>query len=276
MTVATLALLLELHLRRKDVDRRAPVDASLYLIDNEFYSHVDWWSADSTMRALRAMTPTRADYFAAALRRVSIAPRPTILDVGCGAGFVALAMAERNFTVIGVDPSANALQQARDETATRSLAVPAPTFVTGSADLLRFESGTVDAIIMADVLEHIGDLPAALREVARVLKVGGVFLFDTINRTRWSWLVTIFALQHLGVGGLCPPNTHDWSLYIRPDELTHLLDANALELRELRGLQFSLSPRLIWMVLSGANIEPDQFEVGSDISANYIGYAVKK
>lgn len=154
--------------------------------------------------------------------------------------------------------------------------VDAPTFITGTADLLRFESGSVDAVIMADVLEHIGDLPAVIREVSRVLKVGGVFLFDTINRTRWSWLVTIFALQHLGVGGLCPPNTHDWSLYIRPDELTHLLAQNSFQLRELRGLQFSLSPRLVWMVLSGANIEPDQFEVGDDISANYIGYAVKQ
>lgn len=84
VVVIGVAVLLESHLRSKDVDRRAPVDASKYLIDNEFYSHVDWWSTDSSMRALRAMTPTRADYFVAALRRLVRAESPTILDIGCG------------------------------------------------------------------------------------------------------------------------------------------------------------------------------------------------
>ncbi len=184
-------------------------------------------------------------------------------------------MAERNFTVTGIDPSVNALAQARAESAKRSLPVAAPTFVAGSADLLRFESGSVDAVIMADVLEHIGDLPAVVAEVARVLKPRGVFLFDTINRTRWSWLLTIFALQHLGVGGICPPNTHDWSLYIRPDELRFLLERNGLSLGELRGLQISVTPQLAWTVVRGGNIEPHQFTIGDDISANYIGFAVK-
>lgn len=94
------------------------------------------------MRALRSMTPTRADYFATSLRRERIAPsaHAKILDIGCGgkllstrsvhvdrglisllAGFVALAMAERNFTVVGIDPSENALQQARQECSKRTL-----------------------------------------------------------------------------------------------------------------------------------------------------------
>ena len=103
-----------------------------------------------------------------------------------------------------------------------------------------------------------------------------MFLFDTINRTRWSFLLTIVALQWFGVGGICPPNTHDWRLYITPAEIADLADARALRIGELRGLQIALSPSLVWAVLSGGLIAPEHFTVGVDTSANYIGYAIKE
>ena len=95
------------------------------------------------MRALRAMTPTRATYFEQVLRReLGPAVTPKLLDVGCGAGFVAIEMAERvsqhagdlhaptllcslwpqGFPVVGIDPSESSLEQARNEAARRQLA----------------------------------------------------------------------------------------------------------------------------------------------------------
>jgi ubiquinone/menaquinone biosynthesis C-methylase UbiE len=61
-----------------------------------------------------------------------------------------------------------------------------PRFVYGDAELLRMPNGVVDGVIMADVLEHLGDLRRVLSEVHRVLQPGGIFVFDTINRTRWD------------------------------------------------------------------------------------------
>lgn len=283
LTLAALALLsalgLEYHLRQRDHDRRKPIDASKFDINNDMYHHVDWWTETSEMRALRAMTPARASYFdRVAQQTLPAGTAPKILDIGCGAGFVAMEMASKGYEVVGVDPSHQSLEQARAKAASIewSQETTSPRFVTGNALALSIPDESVDYVIMADVLEHIGDLPAAVREAARVLKPGGIFSFDTINRTRKSWLLTIFALQHLGIGGICPPNTHDWALYITPDELRDIFAENNLQIQEIKGLQISISPSFVWKMLTFDTFDPKDVFIGDDTDANYIGFAVKQ
>jgi 2-polyprenyl-6-hydroxyphenyl methylase/3-demethylubiquinone-9 3-methyltransferase len=214
------ALGVEVYLRSRDVDRTRAVDASLYLIDNDLYNHIDWWN-DSTMGALRALTPARVEYFSSVIEQhvgASESRGQTLLDIGCGAGFVAMMLAEKGYKVVGVDMSLKSLQQARvkADSVTWNDTQTKPRFVHNDAAHLQMPPQTVDVVIMADVLEHIGDLNKTMIEVNRVLRPGGLFLFDTINRTRRSWLLAIVVLQYLGIGGIMPPNTHDWSLFIRP------------------------------------------------------------
>jgi len=89
-------------------------------------------------------------------------------------------------------------------------------------------------VVCVDVLEHVTDLGAVLREIARVLKPGGLFLFDTINRTYLAWFVVVFLGET--VLRLLMPGTHDYALFIRPGELRDKLREAGLQPGPLQGL----------------------------------------
>src|SRR5215831_9947274 len=82
-----------------------------------------------------------------------------------------------------------------------------------------------------DVLEHVRDLPKVISEISRVLKPGGVFCFDTLNRTFLSKLVAIKIWQEWKRWAFMPPNLHVWEMFIKPDELKALLLQNQFEVK---------------------------------------------
>jgi SAM-dependent methyltransferase len=93
-----------------------------------------------------------------------------VVDIGCGAGNVVRAIAEyrSDLRLHGVDISAGALEVARR-------AAPALDFQSAPAESLPFQDGSMSAVVMLDVLEHVTDPAAVLREIHRVLKPGGLF-----------------------------------------------------------------------------------------------------
>lgn len=80
-----------------------------------------------------------------------------------------------------------------------------------SAFELPYPTNTFSGVVSSDVLEHLDDVTSALDEVYRVLKPGGVFVFDTINRTLYSWFTTILVAQQWL--RYIPQDAHDWRLY---------------------------------------------------------------
>jgi ubiquinone/menaquinone biosynthesis C-methylase UbiE len=94
-------------------------------------------------------------------------PKTRVLDVGCGTGNYAAALAEATgCRVSGVDPSRRMLDRARDAATWESL-------VQGSAESLSFGDDVFDVVISTDVIHHIRDRGAYFREAARVLRPGG-------------------------------------------------------------------------------------------------------
>ncbi len=103
-------------------------------------------------------------------------------------------------------------------------------FEVGSIYKLPYASGSFDAVICSDVLEHLGDLPAVLREFRRVLRPNGLLLIDTINRTLLAYIVAIFGAER--VLGAVPIHGHDWRLFIKPQELASGLEAAGFRVTE--------------------------------------------
>jgi 2-polyprenyl-6-hydroxyphenyl methylase / 3-demethylubiquinone-9 3-methyltransferase len=176
-----------------------------------------WWDGSQRwLRTLQNLVPARFRYF----DDVVSWHGKTVLDLGCGGGFMAEALATRGAVVTAIDPAAGAIDIAKRHAAGQGLAID---YLVGSGESLPLGDKSFDCVVCVDVLEHVADLAAVLDEVKRVLKPGGVFLFDTINRTALATLAVVFIGET--VFRLLPKGTHDPKMFIRPRDLRALLSA---------------------------------------------------
>jgi ubiquinone biosynthesis O-methyltransferase len=191
--------------------------------------HADhWWDGSQKwLRTLQNLVPARLAYF----DRLTAWPGRTVLDLGCGGGFMAEALASRGAEVIGLDVSRSAIAIAIRHAASRRLAIR---YLVGSGEDLPLPSRCVDCVVCVDVLEHVRSLDHVLDEIRRVLRPGGLFLFDTINRTRLARFVIVFCGER--VLRLLPRGTHDPAKFITPAELDAKLAERGFADRAFAGL----------------------------------------
>jgi 2-polyprenyl-6-hydroxyphenyl methylase / 3-demethylubiquinone-9 3-methyltransferase len=170
-----------------------------------------WWSDDLRwVRTLKNMVPGRLNYF----DRFIDWQGATVLDLGCAGGFMAEAMTDRGAVVTGIDPAAGAISAARAHAAATNRSIK---YDVGTGEALPYPDASFDAVVCVDVLEHVADLKLVLAETARVLRPGGKFLFDTINRNPLATFATITMAED--VMKLLPKGTHDPEMFIKPREL---------------------------------------------------------
>ena len=187
-----------------------------------------WWSDDVRwVRTLRNMVPGRLAWFD---RHIDWTGR-AVLDLGCAGGFMAEALAARGARVTGIDPAAGAVAAACAHAAQEGLSIA---YDVGVGEALPYADAGFDAVVCVDVLEHVADLTRVLAEVARVLRPGGLFLFDTINRNPLARLATITLAED--VLRLLPKGTHDPALFITPRELRAALRHSGLVAGRFTGL----------------------------------------
>jgi ubiquinone biosynthesis O-methyltransferase len=188
----------------------------------------DWWDGKTRwLRTLQNLVPARFAFFDPI---VGDWRGLRVLDVGCGGGFMAEALAKRGAIVTGIDPSSGAIASARRHAQASDLTIA---YRVGSGEHLPFADGVCDIVVCVDVLEHVEDLDQVLVEVRRVLRPGGLFLFDTINRT---WLAS-FIMIAIGENlmRLLPRGAHDPARFIRPKELAGKLGAVGLNAGRFAG-----------------------------------------
>jgi 2-polyprenyl-6-hydroxyphenyl methylase/3-demethylubiquinone-9 3-methyltransferase len=245
------------------IDRTRPVPPARCSIDNEYYEAMDelWWDPAGPAAILHAINRPRVDFY---LRELGDLRGRLVLDAGCGGGLVARELAAAGAEVVGVDRSLGSLGVAR-----RAVGGPFRP-AQGRLERLPFADGSFDAVVAADVLEHLPDLPAAVDELARVLAPGGSFLFDTVNRTPWSWFTAVFGLER--VLRMVPRGTHDWRLFIRPAELDRLLRRAGLEPVQLTGLAPQIGPGVVARGLLTRRIDIPSFATGNGRRASYLGH----
>jgi 2-polyprenyl-6-hydroxyphenyl methylase / 3-demethylubiquinone-9 3-methyltransferase len=244
-------------------------------INNYIYDEFgeDWWNPNGHARLLHEMNPVRWRYFQDVLGGRDKIAGLRVLDVGCGGGLVSEEFAKAGAYVTGVDISESSLEIARRHATRQGLQID---YRHASAEFLPFEDNSFDIVVCCDFVEHISDkLDIFVTEMGRVLKPGGYFLYDTINRTFISRLIAIWALQDWLQ--IVPCETHVWRMLVKPAELEAALRRARITPRGNAGLApapllpvaaynilrhkkvggFKLSPRFKPLSYTGHGIKDD-------------------
>jgi 2-polyprenyl-6-hydroxyphenyl methylase / 3-demethylubiquinone-9 3-methyltransferase len=190
-----------------------------------------WWDPQSEFRPLHEINPLRLDYIdgIAALRGKNV------LDVGCGGGILAEAMAARGAQVTGIDLADKPLQVAR-----LHLLESGRTVVyrrVAVEELAREAPHSFDVVTCMEMLEHVPDPAAAVRACADLLKPGGHAFFATLNRNPKSYLFAIIGAEY--VLGLLPRGTHDYARFIKPSELAATCRSAGLDVDGIIGMTYN-------------------------------------
>ncbi len=254
-------------------------------IDNQIYNRIgdSWWDEANPLNMLHgSFTPGRFAYFRAVLERTGLDPTGLrALDVGCGGGFMAEEFARLGCRVLGVDPSAVSVKTARRHADSSTLEIE---YAVATGEQLPLDSETFDLACCCDVLEHVSDLDLVIKETARVLKPGGLYLFDTINRTTASKVLAIKVMQDWRLTRVVDTQLHSWEMFVKPTELEETLRRHTLRLGEITGLgPRSNKAALLWNFFQArrGRITFGQLSRRMDVgqvrntAVSYLGYATK-
>lgn len=246
-----------------------------------------WWSENSHCALLHSMILARLDFLKQTFPQETgtTLKGATVLDVGCGGGLFAEEVARLGCRVTGVDLSPRSIEIAKQHAEQTGLGI---SYDIAEADRLPFPDSSFDLVYCVDVLEHVNDVSRVVAESARVLRTGGMYFFDTINRTWLSKFFVITLLQKWEWVRVMPPDIHDWKKFIKPAELGAMMASCGLEPREMIGLLPDMDPisgikRLLSMrkVKLGkmSYVELGQgmvFRPSAIRAMNYMGYGIKK
>lgn len=213
-----------------------------------------WWDRSGEFRPLHEINPLRANY----IDQHSPVAGQHLVDVGCGGGILAEAMALRGAVVTGIDMGEAPLSVARLHQLESGVAVD---YRRSTAEqLAAAEAGTYDIVCCLEMLEHVPEPGAVIAACAELVKPGGTLYFSTINRNPKSFAFAIVGAEH--ILQLLPAGTHEYARFIKPSELASWLREAGLVLAGTTGLTYNPLTKRYRL---------DE----ADVSVNYMVRAVK-
>ncbi len=199
-----------------------------------------WWDPESEFRPLHQINPLRLNWIDAL---AGIAGK-RVLDVGCGGGILADAMARKGADVLGIDLSVKALRVAQ----LHALEANTPRVEyreISTEDLAAEQPGGFDVVTCMEMLEHVPDPASIVQACSTLVKPGGWVFFSTLNRNPKSFLFAIVGAEY--VLNLLPKGTHEYAKFIRPSELASYARAAGLELQQTKGMEYNPLTRRYWL-----------------------------
>ena len=208
-----------------------------------------WWDPESEFRPLHQINPLRLDWI---VRQAPLADRQ-VLDVGCGGGILAEAMAKQGANVLGIDLASKSLKVAQLHALESGLANVAYREVAVEA-LAAERPASFDVVTCMEMLEHVPDPASVVKACAGLVKPGGWVFFSTLNRNPKSFLFAIVGAEY--VLNLLPRGTHEFAKFIKPSELAAYCRDAGLDLQGTRGMEYNPLTKRYWL--------------SSDTSVNYL------
>jgi 2-polyprenyl-6-hydroxyphenyl methylase/3-demethylubiquinone-9 3-methyltransferase len=208
-----------------------------------------WWDPTSEFRPLHEINPLRLAHIE---RLAGGLAGKRVLDVGCGGGILAEAMAAKGAAVTGIDLADKPLKVAmlhRTEVGSTT-----DYRLVSAEDLARESPGAFDLVTCMEMLEHVPDPQSTVRACGELVKPGGLVFFSTINRNPKSFLFAIVGAEY--VLRLLPKGTHEYARFIRPSELSRMCRAARLDVADLTGMTYNPITRV--------------YSLGRDVDVNYL------
>ena len=191
-----------------------------------------WWDPTSEFRPLHEINPLRLAHVE---RLAGGLEGKRVVDVGCGGGILAEAMAARGAHVTGIDLADKPLKVAMLHGMETASAVD---YRLVSAEALAAESpGAFDVVTCMELLEHVPDPASTVAACARLARPGGWVFFSTINRNPKAYALAIIGAEYMLQ--LLPRGTHDYRKFIRPSELGAWSRQAGLAVNDIIGLTYN-------------------------------------
>ncbi len=212
-----------------------------------------WWDRESEFKPLHEINPLRTGFIA---ERVNL-DGARILDVGCGGGILAEALARRGATVTGIDMGEAPLAVAKLHQSGTDLDIDYRR--TTAEQHAEQNLAAYDVVTCLEMLEHVPDPSSVVAACAQMVKPGGSVFFSTINRNPKSFLFAIVGAEY--VLNLLPRGTHQYEKLIRPSELDGWIRQAELESREITGMHYNPISR--------------SYRLGPGVSVNYLMWTTR-
>ena len=199
-----------------------------------------WWDTESEFKPLHQINPLRLEW----INGIALLHDRDVLDVGCGGGILADAMARKGAVVTGID------------LATKSLRVAQLHALEAETPRIRYEEVAVEAlaerqpasfdvVTCMEMLEHVPDPESVVKACAELVKPGGWVFFSTLNRNVQSFAQAIVAAEYLL--NLLPRGTHEYAKMIKPSELAGFCRSAGLNVLHAKGLQHNPITGRYWL-----------------------------
>ncbi|KCZ88296.1 bifunctional 2-polyprenyl-6-hydroxyphenol methylase/3-demethylubiquinol 3-O-methyltransferase UbiG [Hyphomonas johnsonii] len=225
----------------------------------------DWWNPTGKFKPLHKFNPVRLGFIReTAERHFAIAPGALaplkglrLLDIGCGGGLACEPMSRLGADVVGVDASESNIKTALTHAREQGLDID---YRAGTAEgLIDGGEKPFDIVLNLEVVEHVADAHAFLKDTASLVRPGGLMIVATLNRTAKALATAVIGAEY--VLGWLPRGTHDWSKFVTPDEVHTALAAAGMTPQAPTGVSYK--------PLS------DSWTLSSDTAVNYMTVATR-
>ncbi len=208
-----------------------------------------WWDPESEFKPLHDINPLRVDYIESRSGNLSA---KKILDIGCGGGILAEAMALKGASVTGIDMAEMSLKVAKLHLHESELDIDYQLIT--AEEFAQQNAGEFDIVTCLEMLEHVPDAASIVAAAASLLKPDGHLFFSTINRNPKAFVLAILGAEY--ILNMIPRGTHDYKKFIKPSELASAVRANQMEVIDITGMSYNPLTR--------------HYRLGRDVDVNYL------